>query len=307
MSRMTDGSGEHVIARLRAALDEIAAAPATSTPTMHRRSARSRAPGPWLAAAAATLVLVVGAVWALGTRDPGTERAPASAPETSTPPSSTAAAASGASWFSIASTDLVAEPVSDVLPGSGFGAAWISNERGDAPRLLLLRVVGAEFRAAPSTTVAGLHDVMERPQPDGSTWKFSAIGFDPATAQRLASQVVAGSGMPFVLPDPAVRLLAFATPSDQPGHSQRYVGGTTTVILQVHPYSGQFELFNDGTSTRYVAVAGVQGYATRRADGSTLVVWPAANGRWATMHIQGADAIRVDELIATVGPAEAPS
>ncbi|MGB8861349.1 MAG: sortase [Ilumatobacteraceae bacterium] len=309
MNELLDDRSPHdaaVIARLRAALDEVSAAGSGSLPASHRSGI---GPGRWLAIAAAA-VLVVGAATAVvihRNNAPDTVSSPIEVATTVPTPTTTVTEPTlirvVTPRYTLVSQDLVPGAIQETTgdPTTGMlTMAWARNA-GVTEGLLVLTELGDGQGISGDVTLQPI---------DGGQLAFGSYGIDRQEREALAAQVVSGSGLPYVLPVDGWQLLAMGRQTffgEAPaGHrqSQEFSNESGTVTLSVGDYAGEFAHLLTG-SVASVTVAGQAGWASTN-DTGTMVIWPAGeSGQWATLDIPPAFAERVDGLIAAV--AEVPT
>ena len=299
---------ETVVARLRAARYEVTASvPAGAAAVVRPMSSTGRGgpgAGRWLAAAAAT-VLVVGAAAAVivnrSHRSPA-ESSPTDVPTTvaNAEPTTTMPYPTGTTfWYTLASQDLfpgnIVETtccVSYPQPGPSLTMAWI-RDTGLSDGLLTLTEVRGEVLPpdAEHITVDERGDV---------TLVFTSYGITDAERESLAGQVVAGSGLPYILPVDGWQYVAMGHDGSGAQLAQEYTNDRGSVGITVGDYRTQLAELTAGTDVHPVTIAGNTGWAAD-VDGGTLIVWPVHDtGQWATLRIPIAFADRVDGLIAAV-------
>jgi hypothetical protein len=288
---------QQIIDRLRNALDEVEAATQLDTNTetgeLAVRSANTHRSHPlrWVAGAAAAVVLVAG-VALIARRDTATttdiaDTTPATTAAPDTPP------ATGPTMrYSLAAADFVPEPpVIATFTPEDTRMAWAKG--GDPTQGLLT------LRASQSAQDVDPSEYFER-EVDGTYLYVGSYGLTPEEWSTLGDALVAGSGVPWVLPVDGWEPLAMSTGGDTVW--QRYSNGAGLVTIDEGPYDWQWELMATGDSIEGVEVAGQPGWKAANTNGEFIVVmWRLADGgRWATMKIESTLADRVDGLIAAV-------
>ena len=245
----------------------------------------------WVAIAASALI-VGGAVAAVAKYHGNDSTGSSPTPSTGTIATSTTALApsGGDSWYHLISPDLFAENVryeSGALPGPAKSTVMAWGAVNGLQEGLLVLVA--------QPTLGG-PDVL----------KFMSYGFSAARAAQLQREVVPGSGLPYVLPDPGVELLGFGLDGSGALTSQRYSNQTGSVTIAVGDYRGQLTPLALGVAWSPVSIAGRGGYRWSDASG-VHVVWHMASGLWAQFDISPSLADRADGLIlAVVGTAPLP-
>ena len=291
-----------IIARLRGALDELTASAGdgeVSTP-----SQRTMTSARWMAVAAAA-VLVVGAVTAVvvnrgsqgESASPPTSAAPITLPATTEP----SLIRVETPFFTIASPDLV--PGERTFEQCCRTDALLSMAWSSGDDFLML----TEY---PSSPVIELFPelastLIER---ENASLLFRSVGLTQIERDLLAEQVVAGSGLPYVLPvdgwtiaamgytQGAGRLLQVYTPLNTDPLSS-YL---PTITLSVGEYRGELDELARWPDPQQVQVAGYDGWKVTEADGTVTVFWEVDNGNWATVRIDVPLADRADGLIAAI-------
>lgn len=294
-----------VIARLRSALDELTASAGDDSGSV--RPTGTMTPARWLAAAAAA-VLVVGAVTAVvvnrGNQGESAATPTTGAPITLPPTTEPTLIRVETPFFTLASPDLV--------PGERTFEACCAADR-------LLTMVWSSGEISPSYLTlteypAGpLADVF----PDeGSTVRevaasilmIRSFGLTDAERDELSVQLVAGSGLPYVLPVDGWSVAAMGFTSGEDRLVQVYTPLNTdplssylpTVTLSVGEYRGEFDSLALSSDATQVVVAGYGGWKFTEADGTAVVFWDVGNGNWATLRIDAQLADRTDGLIAAL-------
>ena len=292
-----------VIARVRAALDEVAATHAVAV---------AAAPHPvpagsgrrWLAVAA-SVVLVAGAVTAIAVNlsnrhsvTPAGSGGPGGSDETA-PPSSSNTTSATLPYF-LAAADLAPGPVGAdpcCLSEGESVIAWALG--GDVSQGLLILHGGYPQEGTPATSTPSASNVLI----DGTALIIDSYGITAEERDALAAQIVPGSGLPWVLPADGWEWMGMETGADRALWYHQTFGGT--VLLDAHFGAGILLEVTTATDVRAVQVAGEPGWAaTYGADGGTTVVFwrNPADGTWLRMTIPAALADRVDGLIAAVVP-----
>jgi len=297
-----------VVARLRSALDEVtASAPASATNAARPVVSVGRAPNAarWLAAAAAA-VLVVGAATAVIVNR--SHRSPASSSPTDVPvtqsPTTVPYPAGTEFWYTLASQDLVpGDIVETPCCASGVGGspslsmAWM-RDTGLSDGLLTM----TEVTDTPGSVSVVVGQGMSVRDIDGGRLVFTSYGITDAERDSLAGQVVAGSGLPYILPAEGWQYVAMGHEGSGAQLMQEYTNDQGSVAITVGDYRTQLaDLAGEGSEITPVIVAGNGGWFASDRDGTTLVVWQVHDtDQWATLRIPPAFADRVDGLIAAV-------
>ena len=105
-------------------------------------------------------------------------------------------------------------------------------------------------------------------------------------AKELEAKVVPGSGLPYVLDDPGMELLAQGFDGIGTSVSQRYIPttGDGDVVLTVGDYTGQLAALGGPFPVEETTIAGQPGvrYTT---NSSTVFVWRTPDKSWAQLSI----------------------
>ena len=281
---------DEVIGRLRSALDEVHSADA-SAPMPIAAGARPTPNGRWFAIAAAVALVAVGvAAIAVNRGRPAPGSTDSLTATTTIEPPTTVPTVEeiDPNWFELKLADFTAGPLRTEAccppvpaPGPATVMAWGDVNGLDHGVLLLTatpKLDGGE------------------PQLD---WKWLMMPDD--RANTLISEVVPGSGLPYVLPSQSMLLIGNGLEGIGNLRSQTWTNGTGTVDVTVGDYRGQLALLS-GT-TEPMIIAGRIAWRVRR-DGVDTVVWQTPDGRWATVFISDALASREDEILAAIGPVD---
>lgn len=296
-------SNDPVIARLRSALDEVSAESHGLVPVSELRPRVSA--GRWMAAAA-SVVLVAGAVTAIAINR-------GNAPEVSSTPTQVATTTpttsepelirSVAPWFQLIAADLVPgertleQCCRDILFGGALVMAW---SRADPAAYLMVTefpepgpsfVVGATLRQGTSGMLS-----------------FVSYGLTDDERGTLSGQLVAGSGLPYVLPVDGWELEAIGYSGGENRLVQMYTplnqdpvsSYLPTVTMSVGEYRGELSWLAGWPDPQPVTVAGYDGWKVTEGDGTVSVFWDAGDTTWATLRIDPTLADRADALIAGV-------
>lgn len=315
---------EHVIDRLRSALDEVSADAGSELAPFRPTAAPPRR---WIGIAAATLLLAGGAVWALSTRDaaepPVATDATIATP--TVPPTTAAPAPHDGPWFELhmAGLEPSADPTRSATAELGdpklFQAWEVRN--GDVLGLLTVTISAdgsaptldsPEFTGEPIVPLPEGDGTLLRPvddrgygyefvwhRADGSAWWFQSAGLSWELVVKAVIGAVPGSGIPIVIPDPTLTLLSVGALTGE-SISQTY--GTTAIVTVVADASTIAELMGAANVVE-TTVAGHAGYAALMDDGTIQVAWDAGEGYWGGLSISAADARGADGIIAAVVPA----
>ncbi len=291
-----------VIERLRHALDEVTAGAGDEVIPL-RSGARPRRNPVLLAGSAVACVALLGAaVWVFSRRDPepvATAPEPTAAgPTAPALPTTTAAVIAEPLRFALIAADLVAQTPTTVYEGNvEWTAAWV-RASGAADGLLTLKVYPAGAWTDPSVA-----SVTRDPTDPSRELVFQSFGITAEQRSMIAAEVVAGSGLPYVLPNSDWVYLGSGEASLVAAVSQVYMADDDSsrhvVRLQEGSFTFQFDELLTATTITAVPVGRFDGWRAVQPDGSTRVVWDA-DGLWVTMTISPALADRADGLIAAV-------
>lgn len=280
-----------IVAHLRSALDEVAAAPTAphAAPVIPlRRGLDARR---WVAIAA-SVVIVAGA--AVGIAMYRGEPTKVGSPGTTTVPPTTIHGAATTMPYFLAAADLAPGPVQS-QPGTGADVTFVAWARnGDlADGLIVMEATPA----VNGPTVATVDGTTERVL-DGITLRFTTHGLTDTERDSLIAQVVPGSGLPWILPVEGWEMVGMATAADGDTLFQPF---GSSVTLSVGPMNltllGGFATMGDFTP---VTVAGLPGWKIV-TGGPTVVLWrDPSSGQWVMLSVPATMADRVDALILAV-------
>ncbi len=279
-----------MIARMRSALDEAARIdPGTAKP----------APAPdrrrWLAVAAAA-VLVIGAVAAIAANrgNDGSSSDDSIVPDTTTPHSDSVPNSEdlNLNWFVLDLPGFTSQPDRKEVccpplpaPGPATTIAW--GDVNGLDRGVLLLTVTPKVEGEPQLDYA---------------W----AGMTDERAGQLISEVVPGSGLPYVMPSQSMRFLGTGLAGFGDLRGQAWANSDGTVDITVGDYRGQLDVLTTG-SVEATTIAGQDAYRVRRGGGDA-VVWQTPDGHWATVTIDDRGLTeREDEIFAAVEPGPMPS
>jgi hypothetical protein len=304
-----------VIARLRSALDEVATTggPITAdapdefdasvvplrTASPGRRPART-----WIGVAAATVVLMGGAGWALSQRT--SPAATGTATTLPAEPTATPVPDTGdAPWYSVGLPDAVPGDISTSTYGSdvgGFTQSWIISGANGDPSSLGLLIIDVRYLElgppddnyteidAPQGTAWLLTDpgsptsgspslVWQRT--DGTAWSVTQAGLiGPADADGSAFadyvfQVQRGTFNDLLSnPDERAEWVGAGPTNQRIDYTQNYaVGGVDTAIVLGVGNTSPLNALATATGITDTSVAGNRAWRGTQADGETTVVW----------------------------------
>lgn len=297
-------SNDDVIARLRSALDELTTSAGDDGVPL--RTPATMAPARWMAIAAAA-VLVVGGVAAVAANS-GNQGEPVATPPTSAAPITLPATTEPTlirvetPFFTIGSPDLVPgertfEQCCRADPQ--LVMAWFFSPAG----FLTL----TEFPVGPVVDVFPGSDSTVR-EMETATLLFHSVGLSAEERDALATQLVAGSGLPYVLPVAGWGLAAMGATEGEGRLLQQYTPAVTdpvssylpTVTLSVGEYRGELDWLAFWPDPQQVVVAGYDGWKVTEADGTVRVFWSVGEGNWAALRIDSTLADRADGFIAAI-------
>ncbi|MDO8364234.1 MAG: TlpA disulfide reductase family protein [Actinomycetota bacterium] len=291
-----------IIARLRSALDEVAAAPLASAPAGSMPPGRkSSEHGTWSAgrwiAVAASVALVAGAVAVIAANL--SNRQPVQSGATTVPASTVAVPAEDdAMHYFLAAADLAPGEVTSLpaccLQPDEVAMAWALD--GDpANGLLVMRAAPTDPEVSPATTPTATVITI-----GGTSMAIDSYGLTAVERDALASALMPGSGLPWVLPVEGWSVIALQSPSDSPAHSQLF-GGRVAVTAGVSAEA--FFTFASATTVSATTVAGNPGWVLEYIDGATLVLWRhPQSGEWMQLDVPADLADRTDALVAAIVP-----
>jgi hypothetical protein len=330
---------DDIIARLRSALDEVAAtggpitADAPDGSVLPFRTARSgRSPRTWLAVAAATAVLLGGASWALFQR----QTPAATSGATTLPAEPTPTTAASYPWYELNLPDAVP---GDITTGgtdntsSGFTQQWvITDPNGISPSLGMLSILvqydatglppdpsiytqidapqGAAWWSVDPSNVSSIDPVMVWQRDDDTVWLVKQAGLiipapEPSTA--LADYVFAiqrGSFNDLLSnPDQQAEWVGAIPTNLRIDHTQGFAVGDVDAALTLRvSTAAQLEFLAGSTDIAEVSVARTRGWRATTPDGAAIVVWPIEGEWWGVLKIGPAIADRESEIIASLEP-----
>ena len=124
-----------------------------------------------------------------------------------------------------------------------------------------------------------------------------SLGLSASEREDLTAQITPGSGLTWILPAEGWEWLGFTMAADQPALEQSF--GAVTLSSRVSLEA--FIELTTATAAEAVTVAGEPGWSFRLPDGSTEVVWrDPRSGLWSSLSVPADLAARVDELTAAV-------
>jgi hypothetical protein len=136
---------------------------------------------------------------------------------------------------------------------------------------------------------------------DGTAWVFRSQGLDRDTFVSTVLTAQPGSGLPIVIPDPAVTPLSGGAPSDVV--LQDYQNGTGLVRLWIDRGGAPMQDLISAANILDVTVAGQPGYAALMEDNRIEVTWDTGDtGWWGRLSIAPELSRGADGIIAAVVP-----
>ncbi|HAP74604.1 MAG TPA: hypothetical protein DCR14_00795 [Acidimicrobiaceae bacterium] len=293
------GSAE-VVARVRAALDEVAATTSSTATAGVGTGSGARMPSrwstvQWVAAAACLLAVVIGGVLVLrpNDREPlrpeATDPAPTIPVPTDSPMPYFLAAADFASY------NLLERPLAQWVKPGEVVMAWARG--GDPSQGLLVLGVGAGGKPL-TTQMPTMIDCAMCNKP----WSIASFGLTESDRDDLVASIVPGSGLPWVLPVDGWELFAYTTGEDPLSSlfEEQYARGDDgdAVIRMLHPFEALTTFTLADEPIEPITVAGQAGWKL----GNTGAIWrEPLTGGWVLFNaVDTAD--RVDGLIAAIVP-----
>jgi hypothetical protein len=129
--------------------------------------------------------------------------------------------------------------------------------------------------------------------------KFMSYGLSDVRTNELKNEVVAGSGLPYVLPDPTMELVGFGLDGFGARTVQSYASSSGNATISVGDYRGQLTPIVLGAGLHPVQIAGITAYRYTDFNGIHLV-WRTHAGSWAQLDIDQGLADRESEIIGSV-------
>ena len=137
---------------------------------------------------------------------------------------------------------------------------------------------------------------------DGRLWVVSNFGLTPERLMALTLAIQPGSGLPYVLPDPAMTFIGFNTAESYQSVRQDWTIDGQSLELGVAT-GGLAQQLADVTpvSVAERRIAGAQGYAITLTNGQVNLAWPTGDAdRWGSLRINPALAGRIDLIAAAI-------
>jgi hypothetical protein len=310
-------SDDAVIARLRSALDEVATtggpitADAPDESDASVVSLRTASPGrrparTWIGVAAATVVLMGGAGWALSQRT--SPAATGTATTLPAEPTATPVPDTGdAPWYTVGLADAVPGGISTASsddPSGGFTQSWVINgPSGDTTSLGLL-IIDVSYTDVGLPPDQSIYTEIDAPQgtawlltdpgsptsgspslvwqrTDGTAWSVTQAGLiGPADADGSAFadyvfQVQRGTFNDLLSnPDERAEWVGAGPTNQRIDYTQNYaVGGVDTAIVLGVGNTSPLNALATATGITDTSVAGNRAWRGTQADGETTVVW----------------------------------
>jgi hypothetical protein len=315
-------SDDAVIARLRSALDEVATTggPITAeTPDgfdasvlpLRTASAGRRPARTWIGVAAATVVLMGGAGWALSQRTSptatGADTTLDSTPSVTDPTATPLPDTGDAPWYTVGLADAVPGGISTATsddPSGGFTQSWVINgPNGDTTSLGLL-IIDVSYTDVGLPPDQSIYTETDAPQgtawlltdpgsptsgspslvwqrTDGTAWSVTQAGLiGPADADGSAFadyvfQVQRGTFNDLLSnPDERAEWVGASPTNQRTDYTQSYaVGGVDTAIVLRVGNTSPLNALATATGIADTSVAGNRAWRGTQADGETTVVW----------------------------------
>jgi hypothetical protein len=315
-------SDDAVIARLRSALDEVATTggPITAeTPDgfdasvlpLRTASAGRRPARTWIGVAAATVVLMGGAGWALSQRTSptatGADTTLDSTPSVTDPTATPLPDTGDAPWYTVGLADAVPGGISTATsddPSGGFTQSWVINgPNGDTTSLGLL-IIDVSYTDVGLPPDQSIYTETDAPQgtawlltdpgsptsgspslvwqrTDGTAWSVTQAGLiGPADADGSAFadyvfQVQRGTFNDLLSnPDERAEWVGASPTNQRIDYTQSYaVGGVDTAIVLGVGNTSPLNALATATGITDTSVAGNRAWRGTQADGETTVVW----------------------------------
>ena len=291
---------DQVIARVRAALDEVEASRVAAVEPPARGESHRR----WLAVAA-SVVLVGGAVAAIAVNlSHRRSVSPAAGGDTTAPGGGSVPSGELTMPYFLAAADLAPGPVEAgpcCLAAGEMVIAWARG--GDlSAGLLLAHVTPIDADAQVTTTADPAAGNTGAVLIEHSRTLFTSYGLTEAERRNLSMQVVPGSGIPYVLPVDGWEFVGMASGQDTTVLYQKFGGA---VALEAYLDTSILLDVASAASVRAATVAGTHGWIAEYSGGWAQVLWRDANGAWMRLHLLAAVGDRVDALIAAIVPTNA--
>jgi hypothetical protein len=137
---------------------------------------------------------------------------------------------------------------------------------------------------------------------DGRLWVVSNFGLTPERLTQLTLAIQPGSGLPYVLPDPAMTFVGFNTAKSYQSVGQDWtIDGVHLTLAATTGGLAQQLADQSPQSVEERTIVGKQGYVITRTNGQINLMWPTDNAdRWASLTVSSALADRVDEIAAAI-------
>jgi hypothetical protein len=303
-------SDDAVIARLRSALDEVAATTDDTVVALRTSAPRRRSARTWLGVAAATTMLLGGAGWALSQRTSPTATGTTtidSTPSVTDPAVTSVPDTGDAPWYTVGLADAVPGDIStstvDDVGSSGFSQSWIiSGANGDTSSLGLLMIsvrydelglptdsnyteIDAPQGTAwlltdPGSPTSGSPELIWQ-RDDGTVWFVIQAGLiGPADADGSAFadyvfQVQRGTFNDLLSnPDERAEWVGASPTNQRTDYTQSYaVGGPDALVWLGVGNTSPLNALANATGIADTSVAGNRAWRGTQADGETTVVW----------------------------------
>lgn len=137
---------------------------------------------------------------------------------------------------------------------------------------------------------------------DGRLWTVSNFGLTAERLKALTLAIQPGSGLPYVLPDPAMTFIGFNTAESYQSVRQDWTLDHHFLELGVFT-GGLAQQLADAVPVSVVerTIAGGQGYVITMTNGQVELVWPTGDGdHWGSLQLNPELAGRLDEIVAAI-------
>jgi hypothetical protein len=137
---------------------------------------------------------------------------------------------------------------------------------------------------------------------DGRLWIVSNFGLTADRLTELTLAIQPGSGLPYVLPDPAMTFVGFNTSESYQSLRQDWTLAGSPLTMAVTT-GGLAQQLADGTpeSVMERTIAGKPGYALALPSGQVNLIWPTDNpDQWGSLIVSTTLVDRIDEIAAAI-------
>jgi hypothetical protein len=137
---------------------------------------------------------------------------------------------------------------------------------------------------------------------DGRLWIVSNFGITKERLEELTLAIQPGSGLPFVLPDPAMTFVGFNTSYKLIEQNWTLDGSLLRLAVTTGGLAQQLA-DQAPASIAERTIAGKPGYAVTRSNGQINLIWPTDNSdQWASLIMSPPLVDRLDEIVAAITP-----